>query len=119
MNEKCILLPFETPRDGMVWTRGIYDMFVRDFTRPITPDDVRGMIRGWDEWTEDERAEYCALVDQCALYSNGVARALDIALRPAPEPDPWEEMDRIIIDGGTDVELLDAWDRLKATRGDK
>ena len=113
-----------------------YEMIERRCTRPITPDDVRGMIRMPDEWTEKEREGF---FKKCNRFTSGNARfwantnalaatAINIATRPAPEPDPWDALDQSISAvlmncseymGTDELALAKAWNRLKATRGEK
>ena len=74
-----------------------YEMIERRCTRPITPEDIRSCLRMPEEWTYDEEKEmarYIELWTTPALFPRSIAgKAIDIATRPAPEPDPWEEGD--------------------------
>ena len=120
MSEKRILIPRED-----IWTNPDEDEYSRvlnNYTRPITPEDIRSCFRRANQWTDKEKAE---LSDVIIHYgANLVAdKVLDIALRPAPEPDPWELMDKMINHALTHEEdpidindIADIFDRLKATR---
>ena len=126
MSERRILIPWEelmvSPRNLWFDDGPNYREFIDDCTRPITTDDIQEMIRRWEEWTDDERAEYKL---RCETHSYAVyaGAAIDIASHPAPEHDPWEEMENVLNgvlcseDGDWDAQaLMDSWLRLKATR---
>ena len=117
-----VLIPWEElePKERANWyTENYYEKQHKDCTRPLTADDVRGMIRMPNEWTEEEYEEHRRL---CYVGNNNSAaiKVIELATRAAPEPDPWEEMDSILSKSYRHQDALQAaWDRLKATRGDK
>ena len=117
--------------EGVEWI----PWFIEHCTRPITIDDVREMIRMPEEWTETQRKEYEGTLYEKDGYNvwqvgdpeDAARKAIDIALRPAPEPDPWEEMDKLLKENAERqranypftldmVSMLVTWNRLKATR---
>jgi len=128
MSEKRILIPLKELKPGnirlcrMADDKEMYNAIENYLTRSITPDDIRSCFRRANQWTDKENAE---LSDVIIHYgANLVAdKVLDIALRPAPEPDPWELMDKMINHALTHEEdpidindIADIFDRLKATR---
>ena len=103
-----------------------YEMIERRCTRPITPDDIRSCLRMPDEWTGKENQSFMAVVNDNLRGAEAVAiKFLDIATRPAPEPDPWEEMDKLLKENAERqranypftldmANILVTWNRLKA-----
>ena len=70
------------------WHKTEYTAAIKDFTRPITPDDVREMIRMPDEWAGKENQSFMEVVTDNLCGAEDIAiKFLDIALRPVPEPD--------------------------------
>ena len=115
--------------EGVEWI----PWFIEHCTRPITIDDVREMIRMPEEWTETQRKEYEGTLYEKDGYNvwqvgdpeDAARKAIDIALRPAPEPDPWDALGQAISAvlmnysehmGADELALAKAWNRLKATR---
>jgi len=131
MSEKRILIPWEeiddqTKRD-MGYVRcdaypegklATYEMIERRCTRPITPDDIRSCLRMPDEWTGEDWEDFDSSPGGDRSVQK-LTKAIDIALRPAPEPDPWKEMDKAIRQrsGWGDKELPMVWDALKKAEG--
>ena len=129
MSEKRILIPKSELDWDMLLRRnniveGEYEGIEEALTRPITPEDIRSCFRRANQWTDKENAE---LSDVIIHYgANLVAdKVLDIALRPAPEPDPWDALGQAISAvlmnysehmGADELALAKAWNRLKATR---
>ena len=113
--------------EGVEWI----PWFIEHCTRPITIDDVREMIRMPEEWTETQRKEYEGTLYEKDGYNvwqvgdpeDAARKAIDIALRPAPEPDPWYVLEQAISAvlmncsehlGGDELALAKAWNRFKA-----
>ena len=97
MSEKRILIPRED-----IWTNpdeNEYSRVLNNYTRSITPDDIRSGVRDSSEQFSDaEKQEIWETMTNEHLVKSGrimatIRKVLDIATRPAPEPDPWEEGD--------------------------
>ena len=75
------------------WHKTEYTAAIKDFTRPVTPDDVRGMIRMPEEWTGAEHRSVFCESGEFHNYRKVAQLTLDIATRPAPEKEhkrcPW------------------------------